>query len=104
MIGDLRLLFSRKIREQACCLRATMDTMNHMTFAHLLKHVKALPAKERARLLREILVLEEVPAARSAARNASRVTWPDVEMRGKRIVGDRVIPNLVLLERGEENS
>jgi hypothetical protein len=32
------------------------------------------------------------------------VTWPDVEVRGRRIVGDRVLPNLVLLERGEETS
>jgi hypothetical protein len=76
-----------------------------MTFAHLLKHVKALPAGERARLLREILVLEEgSPEARSAPRNRARVTWPDVEVRAKRIVGDRVMPNLVLLERGEETS
>ena len=76
-----------------------------MTFAHLLKHVKALPARERARLLREILVLEEESAAAgSAPRNAARVIWPDVEVRGKRIVGNRVMPNLVLLERGEETS
>jgi hypothetical protein len=73
--------------------------MNHMTFAHLLKQVKALPTKERARLLREILVLEERSLA---TRTAEPVTWPDVEARGKRIVGDRVMPNLVLLERGEE--
>jgi hypothetical protein len=32
------------------------------------------------------------------------VTWPDVEARGKRIVGDHVLPNLVLLERDEETA
>jgi len=72
-----------------------------MSLAQLLKHVKALPARQRERLLREILVLEEGPAAR---KNEARVTWPDVEARGKRIVGDHVLPNLVLLERGEEAS
>ena len=28
-----------------------------------------------------------------------RVKWPDVETRAKRIFGDRVLPDLVLLER-----
>ena len=28
-----------------------------------------------------------------------RVEWPDVEARAKHIYGDRVLPNLVLLER-----
>ena len=79
--------------------------MSHMTFAHLLKHVKALPARERARLVREILVLEERSSeARSTHGSAARVVWPDVEARGKRILGDRVMRNLVLLERGEETS
>jgi hypothetical protein len=76
-----------------------------MTFAHLLKHVKALPARERARLVREILVLEERSSeTRSSLGKSARVDWPDIEARGKRIVGDRVMPNLVLLERGEETS
>jgi len=29
------------------------------------------------------------------------VKWPDVEARAKRIFGDRVLPNLVLVEREE---
>ena len=29
------------------------------------------------------------------------MNWPDVEARAKRIFGDRVLPNLVLLEREE---
>jgi hypothetical protein len=32
------------------------------------------------------------------------VKWPDVEAGAKRTVGQRVLPNLVLLERGEESS
>lgn len=79
--------------------------MTTMSLSELLKHVKALPARERERLLREILVLEErSPASRSSRESETRVTWPDVEVRARRIVGDRVLPNLVLLERGEETS
>jgi hypothetical protein len=76
-----------------------------MSLSQLLKHVKALPARERERLLREILVLEERSCAeRPSPGDETRVTWPDVEVRGRSIVGDRVLPNLVLLERGEETS
>ncbi|MGH9408386.1 MAG: hypothetical protein ACRD1V_02915 [Vicinamibacterales bacterium] len=76
-----------------------------MSLTQLLKHVKALPARQRERLVREILALGEKRGARSRSKRAEPpVTWPDVEARAKRIVGDRVLPNLVLLERGEEAS
>jgi hypothetical protein len=70
-----------------------------------MKRVKALPPRERQRLLREILTLEDQSAARpSSGQKTKRVRWPDVEARARRIVGNRVLPNLVLLERGEEVS
>ena len=74
-----------------------------MTVAQLLKSAKTLPKRERERLVREILALEN-PARvdRPSGRRPARVTWPDVEARAKLIVGDRVLPNLVLLERGED--
>ena len=76
-----------------------------MSLTQLLKHVKALPTRQRARLVREILALEAKQGARPTSRRTeTRVMWPDVEARAKRIVGDRVLPNLVLLERGEEAS
>jgi hypothetical protein len=76
-----------------------------MSPSQLLKHVKALPARERQRLLREILLLEQQSSEpRHSGEGRKPVTWPDVEVRGRRIVGDRVLPNLVLLERGEETS
>ena len=76
-----------------------------MSLTQLLKHVKALPTRQRERLVREILALEAQRAARPPSRRTeTRVRWPDVEARAKRIVGDRVLPNLVLLERGEEAS
>jgi hypothetical protein len=43
---------------------------------------------------------EESPSARP--KQIKRVTWPDVESRAKQIFGDRVLPNLVLLEREED--
>jgi hypothetical protein len=68
--------------------------------AELLKHVEALSARERKRLLLTLLKLEKQPA--QGKRKGSRVMWPDVEARAKRIFGERVLPNLVLLERQEE--
>jgi hypothetical protein len=73
-----------------------------MTVAQLLKRVKTLPKKERERLVRGILALEKPSRENRPSERRARVTWPDVEARAKLIVADRVLPNLVLLERGEE--
>lgn len=72
-----------------------------MTVAQLLKRAKTLPKKQRERLVRGILAFEK-PSRKNSERRPARVTWPDVEARAKLIVADRVLPNLVLLERGEE--
>lgn len=74
-----------------------------MTVAQLLKRAKTLPKKQRERLVRGILALDtSVRDKASSERRRARVTWPDVEARAKQIAGNRVLPNLVLLERGEE--
>jgi len=66
----------------------------------LIKKVKALPPRERKKFLLAVLELKEEP---TKARNKhERVKWPDVEARARRIFGNRVFPNLVLLEREEE--
>ena len=71
-----------------------------MSVAELIKQVKALPAREREKVFLAILALEEEsPSAQP--KQTKRVAWPDVEARAKRIFGDRVLPNLVLLEREE---
>ena len=44
--------------------------------------------------------LEEEATSQPKAK-ARRVKWPDVEVRAKRIFGESVLPNLVLLEREE---
>ncbi len=73
-----------------------------MSAVELLKQVKALPARERKKLVLAILSLEDQASARPA--RVKRVKWPDVEARARCIFGNRTLPNLVLLERGEEAS
>jgi len=72
-----------------------------MNAAKLLDQVRALPPRERQKFLAAVRTLEEEPPARPA-KPGKRVKWPDVQARATRIFGDRVLPNLVLLEREEE--
>ena len=71
-----------------------------MSAVELLKQVNALPSRERQECVLSVLALEEGAPAR-IERTTRRVKWPDVEARAKRILGNRVLPNLVLLEREE---
>ena len=71
-----------------------------MSTVELLGEVKTLPARDRERLLLALLKLEAKPS--DGKRKSQRVKWPDIEARTKRIFGERVFPNLVLLERQEE--
>ena len=70
-----------------------------MRTAELLEHVRALAARERRKLVELILELEEDSTPPPAS--LQRVQWPDVEARAKRIFGNKIMPNLVLIERGE---
>ena len=71
-----------------------------MSAVELLQQVKALPAREREKFVFAILSLSEgVPA--NLKKGKRRAKWPDVEARARRIFGDRVLPNLILLEREE---
>jgi hypothetical protein len=73
-----------------------------MSVVELLKQVKALPGREREKLFLAILALDtERPTP--SKRKTPRLKWPDVEARAKRIFGNRVLPNLVLLEREESH-
>jgi len=72
-----------------------------MSSGELLKHVKALPRRERQKVFEAILALEENERAQRPMKT-KRVKWPDVEARARRIFGNRVLPNLVLLDRKEE--
>ena len=66
----------------------------------LLRHLKALPVRERNKFVRAVLSLKDAAVPRPK-KPAKSVTWPDVEARAKKICGDRVLPNMVLLEREE---
>lgn len=72
-----------------------------MSTGELIKQVKALPPRERRKFLSAVLALEEDQPARLAT-STKPVKWPDVEARAKRIFGNRILPNLVLLEREDE--
>lgn len=73
-----------------------------MSTAELVEHVKALPARERRKLVDMLLEFEE--HSTPASTSPRRIKWPDVEARAKRIFGDKIMPNLVLLEREESSS
>jgi hypothetical protein len=67
----------------------------------LLKKVSALPEREREKFLVAVLQFQE-QAPHKPKGKSKRVKWPDVEARARRISGERVLPNVVLLEREEE--
>ena len=69
-----------------------------MSTAELIERVRALPPRERQKILSAVLTLEDAESVRCRAQT-KRLTWPDVEVRAKRIFGDRVLPNLVLAGR-----
>ena len=71
-----------------------------MSAVQLFKQVRALPARERQKFFLAMLTLDPDESFPPPAR-AKRVKWPDVEARARRIFGNRVLPNLVLLEREE---
>ncbi len=71
-----------------------------MSAMELLRHFKALSPREREKFVLAVLTLVEDAPARPK-KPTRRVKWPDVEARAKRIFGERVLPNLVLLERDE---
>ena len=70
-----------------------------MSTAELVEQVKALPARERRKIVEIILQLEE--DSTTTPTSPRRIKWPDIEARAKRIFGNRTLPNLVLMERAE---
>ena len=99
-----RRLWGRSDPRQAglprACHLSSRDYPPEMSASELLKQVKALPPRERQKFLLAVLTLEEAAPSRAKSRTR-RVNWPDVEARARRIFGERVLPNLVSLEREE---
>ena len=73
-----------------------------MSAVQLLKEVKALPPNERQKFVFALLECEDAESVAPVGK-LKRVKWPDVQARARRIFGKRVFPNLVLLERSEQN-
>jgi hypothetical protein len=73
-----------------------------MSANELLEKVKVLPARERRKFFEGVHQLEESLAAPAPARGKKRVRWPDAAARRRKIFGNKVLPNLVVLAREEE--
>ena len=73
-----------------------------MSATELLEKVKALPPLERRKFFARVHDLEENLAIKPAHREKKPIHWPDAEARRRKIFGDKILPNLVLLAREEE--
>jgi hypothetical protein len=68
----------------------------------VLEYVKALPTRERRRFFASVHELETALELAPAAQRRRAIRWPDAAARRRRICGDKVLPNLVLLAREQE--
>ena len=73
-----------------------------MSANEVLEQVKALPPRERRKFFAGVHELETALEAEPAARRNRPIRWPDAAARRRRISGDTVLPNLVLLAREQE--
>ena len=73
-----------------------------MSAHEVLEHVKALPPRERRKFFAGVHELETALQAEPAARRKRPIRWPDAAARRRRICGNKVLPNLVLLVREQE--
>jgi hypothetical protein len=64
----------------------------------VLEQVKALPPRERRKFFEHVHALETASQAPNG-KQKRRIRWPDAAARRRRIFGDKVLPNLVLLAR-----
>ena len=73
-----------------------------MSANKVLRQVKALPPGERRKFFEGVYKLEATLERPAATRRNRRIHWPDAAARRRRIFGNRVLPNLVLLTREQE--
>jgi hypothetical protein len=73
-----------------------------MSANDVLQYVKALPPRERRKFFEGLHELETALEREPAARRKRPIRWPDAAARRRRIFGDKVLPNLVLLTREQE--
>ena len=73
-----------------------------MSANEVLEQVRALPPRERRKFFAGVHELERALERVPAARRKRPIHWPDAAVRRRRIFGDKVLPNLVLLAREQE--
>ena len=73
-----------------------------MSANELLERVKALPPRERRRFFEGVQELEGAICPQPPVRSKRPLRWPDAAARRRKIFGDKVVPNLVLLAREQE--
>ena len=73
-----------------------------MSANELLEKVKTLPPRERRRFFESVHELEGAIYLPPPPQRKRPVRWPDAAARRRRIFGDKVLPNLVLLAREQE--
>lgn len=74
-----------------------------MRNAQLIAKLKALPASERERVIRAAMP-GATPAGHTTRKNATatrKTNWPDLSEMKRKAFGERMVPNMVLLEREE---
>jgi hypothetical protein len=73
-----------------------------MSANEVLEYVKALPPRELRKFFEGVHELETALEVEPAARRRRPIRWPDADARRRRILGDKVLPNLVLLAREKD--
>jgi hypothetical protein len=73
-----------------------------MSANEVLKQVKALPPQERRKFFAFVHKFEATIAEEPTGKRKRQIHWPDAAARRRRISGDKVLPNLVLLAREQE--
>ena len=89
---------------QRSCLSAAASPVYivGMSANELLEKVKSLPPRERRKFFEGVQELQVGLVAEKHPARKGPVRWPEAAARRRRIFGDKVLPNLVLLARKEE--
>jgi hypothetical protein len=85
---------------------ATISKLEAMSASELLddvsKMVRQLPPAEREEFFDGLFALRKAVERPPVVAERSKLRWPDIQERHRRIFGDRVLSeNIVLAERGE---
>ncbi|MBI4662293.1 MAG: hypothetical protein HY735_26025 [Verrucomicrobia bacterium] len=69
----------------------------------LIEEVKALPPRQRRKFIESVRKLDPTSATPEPRLPKKAIRWPNAAGRRRKIFGNKVLPNLVLLERNEEH-